>query len=99
MGFGSLKGGARGYAFGPLIETISKFEKYEKVDLRLRTDDFTENFDKFEASSDESVSTELNFGMITLSSLLRVCISSLSPMNKNMSNPPYLSISIKHGAL
>ncbi len=59
-----LKGDARGYVFGPLIETISKFEKYEKVDLGLKSDDFPLNFDKFEASNNESISSEFNFGMI-----------------------------------
>ena len=31
--------GARGYGFGSLKETISAFEKYEKVDLEIDTHD------------------------------------------------------------
>ncbi|AEJ01328.1 hypothetical protein Nit79A3_1497 [Nitrosomonas sp. Is79A3] len=59
-----LKGDKRGYFFGSLLEAISKLEKYEKIDLGLMADDDSLHLDTFEASNDESISSEFNFGMI-----------------------------------
>ncbi|HRB97295.1 MAG TPA: DUF5906 domain-containing protein [Nitrosomonas sp.] len=60
-----LKGDIRGFVFGSLNVAISKFEKYEKVDLGIEIDDRPLDIDRFVSSNDEYESTEFNFGMIS----------------------------------
>ncbi len=63
-----LKGDIRGFVFGSLNEAISKFEKYEKIDLGLESDVNTLDLDQFISTNNDINIEELNFKMVTKTS-------------------------------
>lgn len=68
-----LKGDVRGFHLGTLIDAVSKFEKYEKVDLGLETDDNPLDVKGFIYSKDKCESSQFNFrGNDEQTPLLRV---------------------------